>query len=174
MLFMPPLIQLLVFGFAVNLDVEHARIAWMDQDRTPESRELLARFRGLGPLRGGRDARERRRGAAAAGSRQGATCVVRVLPGFARDMQRGRTTVGAGAGRRHQFQYRVASSRAMPRRSSPVIRGDVMNEQNARQTGRRARRGPVHAAHSDLQLRKPRLVQSRSAAAATISCRAWW
>ena len=34
MLFMPPLIQLFVFGFAVNLDVDHSRIAWMDGDRT--------------------------------------------------------------------------------------------------------------------------------------------
>ena len=48
MLFVPPVIQLLVFGFAVNLDVDHARIAWMDGDRTPESRELLAGFQGSG------------------------------------------------------------------------------------------------------------------------------
>jgi hypothetical protein len=34
MLFMPPLIQLFVFGFAVNLDVDHSRIAWMDGDHT--------------------------------------------------------------------------------------------------------------------------------------------
>src|ERR1035441_7217269 len=38
MLFLPPIIQLLVFGYAVNLDVEHANMAWMDQDHTPESR----------------------------------------------------------------------------------------------------------------------------------------
>src|SRR5580692_12134028 len=48
MLFMPPLIQLLIFGFAVNLDVDSARIAWMDQDRTPESRQLLSEFEGSG------------------------------------------------------------------------------------------------------------------------------
>ena len=35
MLLIPPLMQLLVFGYAVNLDVDNARIAWMDQDRTP-------------------------------------------------------------------------------------------------------------------------------------------
>src|SRR5579872_4120480 len=46
LLFMPPLIQLLVFGFAVNLDVENARLAWMDQDHTQESRDLLAGFIG--------------------------------------------------------------------------------------------------------------------------------
>src|SRR4051812_41199231 len=48
MLFVPPMVQLLVFGFAVNLDVDHTRIAWMDMDRTPLSRELRARFEGSG------------------------------------------------------------------------------------------------------------------------------
>ena len=46
LLFVPPLVQLIVFGFAVNLDVDHTRIAWMDQDRTPESRDLRDRFTG--------------------------------------------------------------------------------------------------------------------------------
>jgi len=44
MLFIPPIVQLLVFGFAVNLDVDHTRMAWMDMDRSPLSRELRARF----------------------------------------------------------------------------------------------------------------------------------
>ena len=48
LLFVPPVLQLIVFGFAVNLDVDHARIAWMDMDRTPESRDLRARFEGSG------------------------------------------------------------------------------------------------------------------------------
>src|SRR5579872_1561433 len=48
LLFLPPIIQLLVFGFAVNLDVDHARIAWMDMDRTPLSRDLRERFEGSG------------------------------------------------------------------------------------------------------------------------------
>src|SRR5207245_10427615 len=43
-LFLPPLIQLLIFGYAVNLDLEHTRIAWMDMDRTPQSRDLGAAF----------------------------------------------------------------------------------------------------------------------------------
>jgi ABC-2 type transport system permease protein len=42
----PPILQLLVFGHAVNLDVERARIGWMDQDATPASRELRAAFEG--------------------------------------------------------------------------------------------------------------------------------
>src|SRR5437667_12194497 len=46
LLFVPPMVQLLVFGFAVNLDVDRARIGWMDMDRTPASRELRDRLAG--------------------------------------------------------------------------------------------------------------------------------
>lgn len=46
MLFVPPLMQLIIFGYAVNLDVENAKIGWFDQDHTPASRELLAAFQG--------------------------------------------------------------------------------------------------------------------------------
>ncbi len=48
MLIMAPFLQLLIFGYAVTLDVEHARIAWMDMDGTPASRALLAQFEGSG------------------------------------------------------------------------------------------------------------------------------
>src|SRR5260370_20628712 len=48
LLFVPPMVQLIVFGFAVNLDVDHARIAWMDMDRTPQSRSLRDAFTGSG------------------------------------------------------------------------------------------------------------------------------
>ena len=42
----PPMIQLVIFGYAVNLDVDQARIAWMDRDQSPESRELRREFTG--------------------------------------------------------------------------------------------------------------------------------
>jgi len=48
MIFLAPLIQLIMFGYAVTLDVDHARIAWRDMSRTPESRALRARFEGSG------------------------------------------------------------------------------------------------------------------------------
>ena len=90
MLFLPPLIQLLIYGFAVNLDVDSARIAWMDQDRTPQSRELLSEFEGSGrfviaatPI-----SEPEMQGLLDRGKVDG---VVRVLPGFARDVERGRT-----------------------------------------------------------------------------------
>ena len=40
-IFMPPLIQLLIFGYAANLDVHHVRTAVVDNCRCPASRELL-------------------------------------------------------------------------------------------------------------------------------------
>jgi ABC-2 type transport system permease protein len=90
LLFLPPMIQLILFGYAVNLDVERTRTAWMDLDRTVESRALLAAFQGskyfevvatpqgeeeIEPLVDHRDVQ----------------AVVRVLPGFAGDIHRGDT-----------------------------------------------------------------------------------
>ena len=91
MLFMPPLIQLMIFGYAASLDVDNAKIAWMDQDRTPESRELLSEFQGSGRfIIAGMPTDERSMQMMM--DRGQVDGVVRVLPGFARDVKRGRTT----------------------------------------------------------------------------------
>jgi ABC-2 type transport system permease protein len=91
MLFMPPLIQLLVFGYAANLDVNTARIAWMDQDHSTASRELLSEFQGSGRFliiaEPNSEAQMQR-----LLDRATVDGVVRVMPGFARDVERGRTT----------------------------------------------------------------------------------
>jgi ABC-2 type transport system permease protein len=90
MLLGPPIIQLLIFGYAVNLDVDNSKIAWMDMDRTPQSRELLAGFQG---------SRQFRVTAAPSSDAElqdlmdhgRVQLVVRVLAGFGRDIQRGQT-----------------------------------------------------------------------------------
>jgi ABC-2 type transport system permease protein len=90
LLFIPPVLQLIIFGYAVTLDVDHARIAWMDVDRTPESRALLARFEGSGRF----EVVSTPHSEAEVQSvleHGDAHAVVRVLPGFARDLARGRT-----------------------------------------------------------------------------------
>jgi len=88
-LLIPPLIQLLVYGYTVDLDIQNARVAWMDMDRTPASRELLSAFQGS----------SRFKIVAAPGSeeevqalldRSRVQAIVRVLPGFERDIRRGR------------------------------------------------------------------------------------
>ena len=89
MLILPPILQLLIFGYAVNLDVEHSRMAFIDGDRTPASRELRARFAGSRYF----DVVD-----AAAGSdpdllldRGEVQAVARILPGFGRDLARGQS-----------------------------------------------------------------------------------
>jgi len=90
LLFLPPLVQLILFGYAVNLDVELSRLAWVDQDRTPASRELRAAFDGSPYLSiraepGSVDEAERLLEAGAV------LAVVAVLPGFHRRIERGET-----------------------------------------------------------------------------------
>ena len=91
MMLLPPLIQLLVFGFAVNLDVDTAKIAWMDEDRSPQSRELLSQFEGSGRflITETPSSQAQMQDSLDRGRVDG---VVRVLPGFARDLERGRNT----------------------------------------------------------------------------------
>ena len=43
-LFLPPLVQLITYGYAVNFDIKHIQTAVFDQDRTHESRALVNRF----------------------------------------------------------------------------------------------------------------------------------
>jgi drug efflux transport system permease protein len=91
LLIAPPLVQLLIFGYAVNLDVENSRIAWMDSDHTPASRDLLAAFQGSRYFK-----------VVATPERESEIrdwldhgkvhAVVRVLPGFGRDIERGLVT----------------------------------------------------------------------------------
>ena len=87
-LFVPPILQLIIFGFAVNLDVSDAKIGWMDLDETPVSRELREAF----------DASPNFRLAESPRSdleikdlldHGRVMAVVRVLPGFGKDVKRG-------------------------------------------------------------------------------------
>ncbi len=91
LLFVPPMVQLIVFGFAVNLDVDHVRIAWMDMDRSPLSRDLRSRFEGSGRFDVvAQPANEEQ--VQDVLDRSDAQAVVRVLPNFERDVRRGRPT----------------------------------------------------------------------------------
>ncbi|MDY0042210.1 MAG: ABC transporter permease, partial [Desulforhabdus sp.] len=45
-IFLMPVIQVLVFGYAVTTDVKHVATAVYDQDNSPASRELVSRFAG--------------------------------------------------------------------------------------------------------------------------------
>jgi ABC-2 type transport system permease protein len=89
-LVIPPLVQTIVFGFAVNMDVTRVRLGWMDLDRGPESRELLHRFLGspafaltaqAGSEAEAQDLLDRGR----------VQALVRVAPGFSARLRSGRT-----------------------------------------------------------------------------------
>jgi ABC-2 type transport system permease protein len=88
LLFLPPIIQLIIFGYAVNMDVELAKIAWMDRDRTPESRALLSAFQGSRYFVV-QDVLDREDQIDEELDRGQVRAVVHVLPGYARDLNRG-------------------------------------------------------------------------------------
>lgn len=50
-IFVAPIIQLVLFGYAVNTDVRNVATALVDHDRTPQSRELIAAFTASGYFR---------------------------------------------------------------------------------------------------------------------------
>ncbi|MEP6961641.1 MAG: ABC transporter permease, partial [Acidobacteriota bacterium] len=83
--------QLLIFGYAVNLDVNHAKIAWMDEDRSPASSALLSQFEGSGlfEILATPSSQAEMQDLL---DRSKVNAVVRVLPGFARDIAHGRST----------------------------------------------------------------------------------
>jgi len=151
MLFMPPLIQLLIYGYAANLDVDSARIAWMDQDRTPQSRELESQFEGSGRFQiiANPTGEKEMQGLLDRGKVDG---VVRVLPGFARDVERGRTTgVQVLLDGTNSNTASIVSAYA----SQTILRysNEVMNQRQREQlvAGTMASHGPLRAAVPQVQ-----------------------
>ena len=90
MMFLPPLLQLIVFGFAVNLDVENAAIGWVDLDRTPASRQLQAAFGGT-PYFSLTHFPQSEEQVQDLLDHSRVVAVVQVPPGFNRDIERGKT-----------------------------------------------------------------------------------
>ena len=43
-LFIPPLIQIIIYGYATNFDIKNVPTAIYDEDRSAASQELIARF----------------------------------------------------------------------------------------------------------------------------------
>ena len=85
-----PVLQLLLFGFAIQTDVRHIPTVVLDESRTAESRELVAAFENTGNFRivGHVDGRPALDAALARGSAQAGIVVPHDYP---RDLARGRT-----------------------------------------------------------------------------------
>jgi len=88
-LFVPPIFQLILYGYAVNLDVDNLRMGWMDQDQWPQSHDLLADFRGSGRFLLTAVPRSEKEIQDVLDQGQ-VQLFVRVLPGFGRDILLGR------------------------------------------------------------------------------------
>ena len=112
LLFGPPLLQLILFGYAVNLDVEHARMAWIDMDHTPESREFRAVFDGSRYFQIAEEPAEDRNIQTLIDHGK-VQLAVHVLPGFSRDIKRGKSAI---------VQIIVDGTSPIPQQSSPVMR----------------------------------------------------
>jgi ABC-2 type transport system permease protein len=151
MLFVPPMIQLIVFGYAVNLDVEQVSIAWSDRDHTPQSRDLLAAFAGSGRFRVTAEAGDDNHVRDLL-DRGEVNAVIRVLPGFARDIARGQTAdVQVLVDGSNSNTARLVSSYAsevLAIHSSKLMK----NQQNARILLRSAS-APVNMAIPDIDVR---------------------
>jgi ABC-2 type transport system permease protein len=143
LLFMPPVLQLVIFGYAANLDVDNSRIAWCDLDRTPQSRDVLADFVGSNrfEITDNPSTGVEVQHLLDAGRVQGA---VVILPGFGRDILHGRTT---------SVQVLVDGSNSntasiIANYASSIVAGygaRALNQQNLDKLVSRTANGPVHA-----------------------------
>lgn len=86
----PPILQLIIFGYAVNLDISTVRIAWMDGDQTYQSRELLAAFEGSGYFEIVAET-ERQAEMQELLDHGDVDAVISIFPGFSRNVERGQT-----------------------------------------------------------------------------------
>jgi drug efflux transport system permease protein len=86
-LFVPPLVQLVMFGYVVSLDVNNIRTALLDFDKSPESRELARRLESSGYftiIERPESAEEVR----ALMDRGDVLCAIQINRGFGRDLKK--------------------------------------------------------------------------------------
>lgn len=136
-----PIIQCLIFGYAVTMDVQHVRLALVDHDGTPASRELVAAFTGSKyfdvVLVTSSDDEAR-----AAVDRAEVGAILHIAAGFAEDLEAGRTAAA---------QLLVDGSDSNTARlvlgySQEIVRAHAqarLREQVAQRTGREPRAAAV-------------------------------
>jgi ABC-2 type transport system permease protein len=128
--FIAPLFQLFIFGYAVTTDVKHVATALLDQDRSVQSRELAERFTRSGYF----DVVHRPEGPAAVDALldDGAVQVALVIPrGFAADLAAERTA---------RVQLLIDGSDSMTAGMVAGYAGGVAGEYSARVAAERLER----------------------------------
>src|SRR5579862_5735021 len=86
-LIVPPIIQVIIFGYAANFDVHNVPTAILDLDHSIESRELIARFAASGYFRVD-DVLASRARIGQLIDRGRVALAIQILPGFAEDMRK--------------------------------------------------------------------------------------
>jgi ABC-2 type transport system permease protein len=86
-----PVIQTLIFGYAVTMDVRHVRLVVVDRDQTPASRALVARFAGSDYFEIIARTADPHRAAAMIDAAD-ASAALQIDAGFENDLHGGRTT----------------------------------------------------------------------------------
>ena len=134
----PPLIQFFVFGYAATFDVTNVRYAVYDEDRTPASRALLARFSGSANFRLMQSFDSEREIAPAIDDEE-VRIVLRVPPKFGADIASSKgaavqvivdgrnsnvASIALGYANQIISDYNAELARAQPARAGPAIRLD--------------------------------------------------
>jgi ABC-2 type transport system permease protein len=84
-----PVLQTLIFGYAVTMDVRHVRLVLIDRDHTPASRALVARFTGSDYFDVVRNTNNEGE-AGAIIDRSGASAILQINAGYEADLRAGR------------------------------------------------------------------------------------
>jgi ABC-2 type transport system permease protein len=89
-LFGPPIIQMLIFGYAATFEIRHVRTVVLDQDHSQESRELISRF-SSSPYFDVTQQLTDQRQIPDLIDRGQATVALQIHPGFAENLRKGQT-----------------------------------------------------------------------------------
>jgi ABC-2 type transport system permease protein len=90
LLFGPPIIQMLVFGYAATFEIHHVATVVLDLDHTQESRELVSRFTSSPYFDVQRQLTDHRQVGEIIDRGQ-ATVALQINPGFAQNLRKGQT-----------------------------------------------------------------------------------
>jgi ABC-2 type transport system permease protein len=90
LLFGPPIIQMLIFGYAATFEIHHVATVVLDLDHTQESRELISRFTSSPYFDVQRQLTDHRQVGEIIDRGQ-ATVALQINPGFAQNLRKGQT-----------------------------------------------------------------------------------
>jgi ABC-2 type transport system permease protein len=86
-LFIPPILQMIIFGYAATFDVHNVPTAILDRDHSQESRELISRFADSGYFRIAAVLNDRAQLSRFI-ERSRVVLAIQILPGFAEDLRK--------------------------------------------------------------------------------------